>query len=37
MGRVVRKDCHMKNRRVYPPQAGVLIVVLGLSDRLARF
>ena len=35
MGMVVREDCDMKNRRVYPAQAGVLKIVLSLSDRLA--
>lgn len=34
MGMVVREDCHMKNWRVYPAQAGVLKIVFSLSDRL---
>jgi len=35
MGMVVRKDCNMKNRGVYPAQAGVLKIVFSLSYRLA--
>ena len=35
MGNVVREDCDMKNRRVYPAPAGVLTIVLSLSERLA--
>lgn len=35
MGMVVREDCDMKNRRVYPAPAGVLKIVFSLSDRLA--
>jgi len=35
MGNVVREDCDMKNRRVYPTPAGVLTIVLSLSERLA--